>query len=173
MSEADLDFVTGMLAHPEVMRYWPKCYDRNEAADWIRRQQARYAKDGVGYWQDGTGQDGLTSADTRCVDITGHHAKVLSRRPPDRFPKGNRITVVIHDEQMALLKPRLRQRVQAALNQLTTKRTAAVPRMNRQMVDESSSAVMAAKNGSNEDSAGDSDVTHPRVALQVRLDALP
>ena len=50
MSLADLDFVAGMLAHPEVMRFWPKCYDRDAAADWVRRQQARYVKDGVGYW---------------------------------------------------------------------------------------------------------------------------
>jgi RimJ/RimL family protein N-acetyltransferase len=50
MSLADLDFIAEMLAHPEVMRFWPKCYDRDEAADWVRRQQARYAKDGVGYW---------------------------------------------------------------------------------------------------------------------------
>ena len=46
----DLDFIAAMLAHPEVMRFWPRCYTRGEAADWIKRQQARYAKDGVGYW---------------------------------------------------------------------------------------------------------------------------
>lgn len=50
MLPADLDFVAEMLAHPEVMRYWPRCYDRGEAADWIRRQRERYARDGVGYW---------------------------------------------------------------------------------------------------------------------------
>jgi [ribosomal protein S5]-alanine N-acetyltransferase len=50
MSLDDLDFVTAMLAHPEVMRYWPKCYNREEAADWIKRQQQRHASHGVGYW---------------------------------------------------------------------------------------------------------------------------
>jgi [ribosomal protein S5]-alanine N-acetyltransferase len=50
MSLDNLDFVAAMLAHPEVMRYWPKCYNREEAADWIKRQQQRYAKHGVGYW---------------------------------------------------------------------------------------------------------------------------
>ena len=50
MSLSDLDFVAAMLAHPEVMLYWPKCYSREEAADWIKRQQKRYATDGVGYW---------------------------------------------------------------------------------------------------------------------------
>jgi hypothetical protein len=32
------DFIAEMLAHPEVMRFWPKCYDRDEAADWVMRQ---------------------------------------------------------------------------------------------------------------------------------------
>lgn len=50
MSLDDLDFVAQMLSHPEVMQYWPKCYSRAEAADWIKRQQERYARDGVGYW---------------------------------------------------------------------------------------------------------------------------
>ena len=46
----DLDFVAEMLAHPEVMLFWPKPYTRTEAEDWIRRQQERYAHDGFGYW---------------------------------------------------------------------------------------------------------------------------
>jgi RimJ/RimL family protein N-acetyltransferase len=50
MSLDDLDFIAAMLAHPEVMRFWPKCYTRDEAKGWIERQQARCAKDGVGYW---------------------------------------------------------------------------------------------------------------------------
>ena len=50
MSLDDLDFIAQVVAHPEVMRYWPKCYTRDEAADWIQRQQTRYARDGVGYW---------------------------------------------------------------------------------------------------------------------------
>jgi RimJ/RimL family protein N-acetyltransferase len=32
------------------MKYWPKCYSRDEAANWIQRQLTRYAKDGAGYW---------------------------------------------------------------------------------------------------------------------------
>ena len=31
MSLADLDFIAELLAHAEVMRFWPKCYDRDEA----------------------------------------------------------------------------------------------------------------------------------------------
>ena len=47
---ADLDFIAAMLAHPEVMQFWPRCYSRDEAEAWIRRQQDRYARDGHGYW---------------------------------------------------------------------------------------------------------------------------
>ena len=50
MSQTDINFVAQMLAHPEVMRYWPRCYSRQDAFEWIERQQARYARDGVGYW---------------------------------------------------------------------------------------------------------------------------
>ena len=50
MSLDDLDFVAAMLAHPEVMRFWPQPFSREEAADWVRRQQERYARDGFGYW---------------------------------------------------------------------------------------------------------------------------
>ena len=46
----DLDFVAAMLAHPEVMRFYPKPYDRDEAGQWLRRQLDRYARDGHGLW---------------------------------------------------------------------------------------------------------------------------
>jgi ribosomal-protein-alanine N-acetyltransferase len=50
LSLDDLDFVAEMLAHPQVMFYWPHPHTREESADWIRRSQARYARDGYGYW---------------------------------------------------------------------------------------------------------------------------
>jgi RimJ/RimL family protein N-acetyltransferase len=50
LASADLDVVAAMLAHPDVMRFWPRCYTRAEAEDWIGRQRARYAQDGFGYW---------------------------------------------------------------------------------------------------------------------------
>ncbi len=50
MSLGDLDFISSMLADPEVMRFYPKCYSRDESADWIRRQMARYQRDGHGLW---------------------------------------------------------------------------------------------------------------------------
>lgn len=50
MAKGDLDFVAGMLAHPEVMRYYPKCYSRAEAEGWVQRQRDRYLRDGHGLW---------------------------------------------------------------------------------------------------------------------------
>ena len=50
MTEEDLDFVAEMLADPEVMRYYPKCYSRQEADAWLRRMLDRYARDGHALW---------------------------------------------------------------------------------------------------------------------------
>lgn len=50
MSLADLDFVAEMLADPAVMRFYPKCYARDEAAAWVQRQIARYEQNGYGLW---------------------------------------------------------------------------------------------------------------------------
>ena len=50
MGVDDLDFVAAMLAHPEVMQFWPKCLSRDEARAWLLRQQERYAACGHGYW---------------------------------------------------------------------------------------------------------------------------
>jgi RimJ/RimL family protein N-acetyltransferase len=47
---ADVDLIAPMLMHPEVMRYWPRPYLREECDVWIENQQERYAKDGYGYW---------------------------------------------------------------------------------------------------------------------------
>ena len=54
----DLDFVAELLAHPEVMRFWPRPYTHEEAIEWIRRQQGRYASDGFGYWLTLEGETG-------------------------------------------------------------------------------------------------------------------
>ena len=50
MSLTDLDFVAAMLADPEVMRFYPKCYSREEAQTWVERQIRRYARHGHGLW---------------------------------------------------------------------------------------------------------------------------
>lgn len=46
----DLDFISEMLAHPEVMYHYPKTYRREESKSWIQRQINRYSKDGIGLW---------------------------------------------------------------------------------------------------------------------------
>jgi RimJ/RimL family protein N-acetyltransferase len=50
MTPDDLDFVAAMLADPEVMRFYPRCYSRQEAEGWVRRQIDRYVRDGHGLW---------------------------------------------------------------------------------------------------------------------------
>lgn len=50
MGTGDLDFMASLLAHPEVMRYYPACCTREESEDWLRRQQERYARYGFGFW---------------------------------------------------------------------------------------------------------------------------
>jgi [ribosomal protein S5]-alanine N-acetyltransferase len=46
----DLDFFAEMLADPEVMRYYPKTYERSESQVCMGRQIERYARDGHGLW---------------------------------------------------------------------------------------------------------------------------
>jgi RimJ/RimL family protein N-acetyltransferase len=50
MTLDDLDFIAEMIAHPEVMRYYPKLYSRAEAEEWINRQIGRYRSHGYGLW---------------------------------------------------------------------------------------------------------------------------
>src|SRR5262245_65901264 len=50
MDRGDLEFIARMLADPDVMRYYPKLYSRDEAKAWIERQEDRYARDGQGLW---------------------------------------------------------------------------------------------------------------------------
>jgi [ribosomal protein S5]-alanine N-acetyltransferase len=50
MTLGDLDFVAAMLADPEVMRYYPRCYSREESQEWIERQLRRYERHRHGLW---------------------------------------------------------------------------------------------------------------------------
>ena len=50
MSPGDLDFIAAMLSHPEVMRFYPRPYSREEAKWWIGRQLDRYERHGHGLW---------------------------------------------------------------------------------------------------------------------------
>lgn len=75
MCASDLDFVAAMLADPEVMRFYPKCYSRDEAEAWLKRQVERYARHGHGLWLvldkstgDPVGQVGLTLQEVDGVD---------------------------------------------------------------------------------------------------------
>ncbi len=66
MHVGDLDDMAGLLGDPGVMRHYPHPFSRDEAAQWIARQEERYARDGYGLWilhdRDGTfvGDCGLT-----------------------------------------------------------------------------------------------------------------
>lgn len=73
MSLDDLDFVAAMLGHPEVMRFWPKPFSRKGSAEWIRRQQERYARDGFGYWLalDKTTQQPIGQAGVLAQEVDG------------------------------------------------------------------------------------------------------
>ena len=50
LSLDDLDFIAELLAHPEVMHFWPKPYTREGAETWILKTQEHYLRDGYGYW---------------------------------------------------------------------------------------------------------------------------
>lgn len=77
MVPQDLDFVAGMLADPEVMRFYPKTYTRAEAQEWLDRQRSRYQRDGHALWLvalrdtgEPAGQIGLVRQIVRGVDET-------------------------------------------------------------------------------------------------------
>lgn len=50
MTGDDLDFVATMLGDPDVMRFFPKRYERNEAEIWLNGIIERYANDGHSLW---------------------------------------------------------------------------------------------------------------------------
>jgi [ribosomal protein S5]-alanine N-acetyltransferase len=50
ISLEDLDFMAEMLGDPEVMRFWPKPLNRQEAEAEILKIQKKYAKDGCSFW---------------------------------------------------------------------------------------------------------------------------
>lgn len=50
MNSGDLDAMARLLGDPEVMLYYPRPKDRDEASDWIRWNEDNYARDGFGLW---------------------------------------------------------------------------------------------------------------------------
>jgi RimJ/RimL family protein N-acetyltransferase len=86
MTQHDLDFVATMLADAEVMRFYRKCYSREESAAWVDRQRERYARDGHGLWLvldretgEPVGQVGLVAQ--QVDDVTEPEVGYLIHRP--------------------------------------------------------------------------------------------
>ena len=50
LTPGDLDFVATVMAHPEVMRFYPHTFDRAQAGTWLEYQLERYRRDGPGFW---------------------------------------------------------------------------------------------------------------------------
>ncbi len=50
MNHDDLEFISEMLADPEVMRFYPRPRTREESQAWVERQLRRYTDDGHGLW---------------------------------------------------------------------------------------------------------------------------
>ncbi|HZU25451.1 MAG TPA: GNAT family N-acetyltransferase [Bryobacteraceae bacterium] len=75
----DIDFLAGMLADTEVMRYWPAPLTRAEAETWIDNQQKRYARDGCGYWLAARRETGepVGQAGVLMLDWTGESLPAL------------------------------------------------------------------------------------------------
>jgi ribosomal-protein-alanine N-acetyltransferase len=48
--ESDLGFLHSMLGDAEVMRFYPKVFDRVGAQDWLDRAMARQQRDGHSFW---------------------------------------------------------------------------------------------------------------------------
>ena len=46
----DIDFVTDMLADPDVSRFYERSFSRSDAQAWLDRQLERYRRDGHGLW---------------------------------------------------------------------------------------------------------------------------
>lgn len=70
MTDEDFPALCRMLQDPEVMYAYAHAFPEEEAWEWLRRQQERYARDGIGLWAlvekatgEMVGQCGLTWQD--------------------------------------------------------------------------------------------------------------
>jgi ribosomal-protein-alanine N-acetyltransferase len=50
LESGDVDAMYDLLSDPEAMRYFPRTYSREEALQWIARNQRRYRIFGYGLW---------------------------------------------------------------------------------------------------------------------------
>jgi RimJ/RimL family protein N-acetyltransferase len=90
MTEADLEPMAALLGDPEVMTYYRHPKDRDEALEWIRKNQRRYGEHGFGLWiielretGEFVGDCGLTFQDVEGADEleVGYHVRrSLQRR---------------------------------------------------------------------------------------------
>jgi len=124
MTEHDLDDMAQMLGDSETMKFYPAPKTRVESAEWISRNQQRYARDGHGLWiieHDGSfvGDCGITwqSYNGIAVREVGYHVRHdLTRRgyateaamacvvlAREVFAP-SRLTAIIHPENVASLR---------------------------------------------------------------------
>jgi RimJ/RimL family protein N-acetyltransferase len=108
MTRDDLDFVAAMLADPEVMRYYPRCYTRDEAASWVERQLDRYQEHGHGLWLvenrrsgEPVGQVGLIAP--RLADVPEDEIGYLIHRPYWRRGLASEAASGVRDHAFGLL----------------------------------------------------------------------
>ena len=92
MHAGDLDDMARLLGDPVVMAYYPRPRSRDEAAGWIRWNEANYARDGFGLWilHDGDGRfvgdcgltwqtvDGVTDLEVGYHVVPGHQGLGLA-----------------------------------------------------------------------------------------------
>jgi ribosomal-protein-alanine N-acetyltransferase len=111
MSLDDLDFIAEVMGHREVMRYWPRCHSREEAADWIKRQHERYERDGVGYWLavDKASKQPVGQAGLLVLEVDGKREMALGyivHRPFWRMGYGTEAAAASRDYGLATLGER-------------------------------------------------------------------
>ncbi|HET8547063.1 MAG TPA: GNAT family N-acetyltransferase [Bryobacteraceae bacterium] len=87
MSPDDLDIIAPMLADPDVMRFWPRPYTREETVRWIERWVHDYAEYGCGYWLmlEKAGLRPAGQAGLVMLTIDGVHAPSLGYIVDKRF----------------------------------------------------------------------------------------
>jgi hypothetical protein len=93
--------------------------------------------------------------------------------PSERLPKVNAADVIIEDKEVAFLNTCNLQGLETPINQLTTKTLSTPVRMNGQVVDISTPAVMTSQNSTDEQALGSGEETHAGIPFQIGLDIFP
>jgi ribosomal-protein-alanine N-acetyltransferase len=108
MTRDDLDFLSEMLADPEVMRYYPRPLDRAGAQAWMDRQLERYERDGFGFWlveEADTGQSvGQVGLLKQTVEGTVHReVAYMIHRPYQRNGFATEAATAVRDHAFEVL----------------------------------------------------------------------